>query len=133
CISSLPPVVRESLISLRHAVNIFFLLNGCTFPSRGVQQFVAQLVDHASLGPPASVSQQPADRERCTPVRIHFHGHLIVGATDAAGFYFQQRLRILDGLREQLQSFVAAFFLNLGESLIENALRGRALALPHHR
>src|SRR5580704_9722241 len=129
----LPPVVRESLIGFGHAVNIFLFLNGRAFAGGGVQQFIAQLVDHAALGASPRVSQQPADRKRGAPVGIHLHRHLIVGATHPTGFHFQQWLRVLDRLGEQLQSFVAAFFLHLGESLVENALGGRALALPHHR
>ncbi len=37
----LPAIVRESLISLRHAVNVFLLLYGCAFAVRGIQQFIA--------------------------------------------------------------------------------------------
>src|ERR1700674_6132484 len=79
----LPPVMREGLIGLGHAMYIFFLLDGGAFSVGGVQQFVAQLVDHASFRAPARIRQQPADRERCAPVGIHFHGHLIVRAADA--------------------------------------------------
>ncbi len=37
----LPPIVREGLIGLGHAVNVFFLLDGRAFAVGGVQQFIA--------------------------------------------------------------------------------------------
>src|ERR1700683_4202577 len=122
--ADLPPVMREGLVGFRHAVNIFFLLNGCAFSIGGVQQFVAQLVDHAALGAAARVGQQPADRKRSPPVGIHFHRNLVVRAAHAPGLHFQQRLGILDGFCKQLQSFVAAFFLHLGQGFIKDALGG---------
>src|SRR5208337_2323145 len=57
----------------------------------------------------------------------------IVSAADAAGLHFQQRLGVLYRLLEQLQSLVAALGFQAGQGFIENVLRGRALALPHHR
>src|SRR6202041_1765234 len=130
----LPALIRESLIGLGHLVNVFFFLDGCTFSVGSIEQLVTQLVDHAPFRPAASIGQQPTDRQRGTSVSVHFHRHLIVRSTHTASLYFKQRLGILDGLREELQRLVAAaFFLHLGEGLIENALGGRALALPHHR
>src|SRR5580704_16372308 len=130
---ALPSVMRESLISLRHAMYVFFLLDGRAFSIGSVQQFVAQLVDHPSFCTPAGIGQQPADRERCAPVGIDLHRHLIVSAAHAAGLHLKQRLRILHGFREQLQSFVATFFLHFRKGVVKNALGGAALALPHHR
>src|SRR5271165_4246390 len=34
----LPPVMRECLIGFRHAVNVFFFLDGCAFTVGGIQQ-----------------------------------------------------------------------------------------------
>src|SRR5208283_3104378 len=130
---SLPPVVRKSLIGFGHAVHIFFLFDGRAFTIGGVQQFVAQLVDHATLGAAAGISQQPADRERGAAVGIYLHRDLIIRSAYAARLHFEQRLGVLDRLLEQLESFVAALFLHLGQGFVKDALSGRALALPHHR
>src|SRR6266436_6090762 len=92
----LPPIVRKGLVRLRHAVYIFFLLDGRAFTVRGVEQLVAQLINHSLFGAPAGVSHQPANRQRRPPVRIHFHWHLIVRAAYAPRLHFQQRLGILD-------------------------------------
>src|SRR5579863_782363 len=43
----LPPIMREGLVGLGHAVNVFLLLYSGAFAVCGVQQFIAQLVDHA--------------------------------------------------------------------------------------
>src|SRR5271169_5920353 len=59
---ALPPIVREGFVGLGHAVNVFFLLDGCAFSVGGVQQFIAQLVDHALLPASAGVGNQPANR-----------------------------------------------------------------------
>ena len=112
---------------------VFLLLDGCALIVGGVEQFVAELVDHAFFAASTGVSDQPADCERSPPVGIHFDGHLVVRATHAPGFHFQQRLGVFHRLFEQLQRFVAALGLQLCERFIEDALGGRLLALPHHR
>src|SRR5512142_2357540 len=63
--SRLPPVVRERLVSFRHAVDVFLLLDGCAAVVGGVQQFVGELLCHAALvAPPPAVANQPAQRQR---------------------------------------------------------------------
>src|SRR5580765_773576 len=79
------------------------------------------------------ISNDPADRQRSTAVGIDLDRYLIVGSTNAAGLHFQERLGVLDGLFEQLQGLITALRLQLRESLIKDALRRRALTLPHHR
>jgi len=37
---ALPPIVREGLIGLGHAVNVFLLLNGCAFAIGGIEQLI---------------------------------------------------------------------------------------------
>src|SRR5579872_1313432 len=130
----LPPIVREGLIGLGHAVNVFFLLDGRAFSVGGVQQFIAQFVDHAFFAASARVGDQPANRQRGAPVGVHFHRYLIVRPAYASGLDLEQRLGILHGLGEQLQSFVtAAFRLQARQSFVEDAFRCALLALPHHR
>src|SRR5882724_858300 len=125
--------MREGLVRFSHAVYIFFLLDGGAFTVGGVEQFVGELVFHSLFGAAAAIRQQPADGERGATVGIHFDRNLIVRATDAAGLDFEQRLGILDGLLEQLDSLVAALFLHLLHGVVEDALGGGLLAAPHHR
>ena len=51
-----PPVVRKSLIGLSHAVDIFFLFDGRALSIGGVQQLIAQLVDHAAFRASARIN-----------------------------------------------------------------------------
>src|SRR5689334_1044278 len=44
---SSPPIMREGLVGLGHAVHVFLLLDRGAAAIGGVQQFVAQLVDHS--------------------------------------------------------------------------------------
>src|SRR4029077_5175663 len=105
---SLPAIVCKGLIGLGHAVNVFLLLYGCAATISGVQQLIAQLVDHALFAASAGVGNQPADGQGSTPVGIHFHRHLIIRATHAASLHFEQWLGVLDCFFEELQSFVSA-------------------------
>src|SRR5215469_4142611 len=128
----LPPVMCKRLVGFRHAVNVFLLLDRGAAVVGGVEQFIAQLVDHALLAASSGVGNQPADSQRGAPVGIHFHRNLVVGAPHAAGLHFEQGLRVLHRLLEQLQRLVAALLLQAGQGLIEDALRRAFLALPHH-
>src|SRR5208282_129902 len=131
--SLLPPVMRERLVRFRHAMHVFFFLDGGAFAVRGVEQLVRQLLDHSFFAAAARVAHNPANRQRSPAVGGNFDRHLIVRSTHAPRLHFQQRLGVLDRFREQLQGFVAAFFLQLRERLIENVLGSRLLSLPHHR
>src|SRR6185437_15404130 len=96
-----PPVMRESFVGFRHAVHVFFFLDGRTFTVGGVEQFVRQLINHALLAAPSGVGHEPADRERRAAISIDLDRNLIVCAAHAAGLHFKQRLGILYGLFEQ--------------------------------
>src|ERR1700694_557832 len=87
--ASLPSVMRERLIGLRHTVYILFLLDCGALPGGGVQQLITQLVDHALLTARPGIGNQPADRERRATVGIHFHRYLIVRSTHAPALDFQ--------------------------------------------
>src|ERR1700732_4548861 len=128
----LPAIVRKGLVGFRHAMNVFLFLYGCAAVVASIEQFVAQFVDHALLGASAGVNNEPADRQRRTPVRIHFDRNLIVGATDTTTIHFKQRLGVLHRLLEQLEGLVSAFFLQARQRLVKDAFRSALLALPHH-
>src|SRR6266436_1382104 len=125
--------MRERLVRFRHAMHVFFLLDGSALAVRGVEQLVRQLLDHSLFAAAARIAYDPPDRERCPPVRTYFDRHLVVRAAHPPRLYLQQRLGVLHRLREQLQGLVAAFFLQLLQRLIKNALGSHLLSLPHHR
>src|SRR6185437_1306301 len=129
----LPAIVRERLVRLSHAMHVFLLLHRRAAAIGRVQQFRRELVDHALLAPRPSVAHQPANRQRRAPLRVHFNRNLIVRAAHAPRLYFQQRLAVLHRLLEQRQSVTAALLLQLRHRGIDNALRRRLLAAPHHR
>src|SRR5208282_208266 len=131
--ASLPSVMRERLIRFRHAMHVFFLLDGSAFAVRGIEQLVRQLLDHSFFAAAARIAYDPANGQRRPAVRRDFNWHLVVRTADAPRLHFQQRLGVLDRLGEQLQGLVAALFLQFLERLIKNAFGSRFLALPHHR
>src|ERR1700679_3627804 len=81
----LPAVMRKGLVGLGHAVHIFLLLHRRAAPVGGIEQLIAQLVDHALFAAVAAVGDQPADGQRGAPLRVHFDRNLVVGAAHAAG------------------------------------------------
>src|SRR5215831_2016573 len=129
----LPPVMRKRLVRFRHAMYVFFLLDGSAATVSDIEQFIGQFVNHSLLAAVACISNDPADRQRGSTVDIDLNRYLVVGATDAPGFYFEQRLGILHHLLEQLQGLIAALRLQLRKSFIENTLGRGPLSLPHHR
>src|ERR1700730_17277868 len=50
CITLLPAIVRESLVSFSHAMHVFFFLHGAAASVRSVDQLVSQFVDHRLSG-----------------------------------------------------------------------------------
>src|SRR5437763_3758142 len=96
-----PPIMRESLVGLSHAVDVFFLLHGCSASIGSVEQLVSELIDHAFFSAGTAIADDPANRERSATVWIHFHRNLIVRAANAAGLHFKQRLAVLDCLLEE--------------------------------
>src|ERR1017187_3071375 len=132
CPCPLPPVVREGLVGLGHAVYIVAFLDRPALHVGGVVEFVGQLFRLALLRPRARVGDDPAHGQRRPPVLRHFDRHLIVGAAHPPRFHFQHRLGVLHGLLERLQRIVAGALLDLLHGVVEDSLRGVLLALPHH-
>src|SRR5882762_5756169 len=131
--SLLPAIMRECLVRFRHAVHVFLLLHRPAARIRRIDQLIRELVHH---GLPVEVYpflQQPADRQRLPPERIHFHRNLVVRAAHAPRLHFQQRLHVLDGFLENLQRVVVGLLRHLIHRPVKHALRRRLLAFPHHR
>src|ERR1700730_2666905 len=90
CMSHLPAIMRESLVGLGHARNIFFFLHGAAASVRSVDHLVSQFIDHGLARAFPRILQQPANGQRLPPERIYFHRTLVVRAADTPGLYFQQ-------------------------------------------
>src|SRR6266567_5033975 len=132
-IHSLPTVMRERLVRFCHAVYVFLLLHSSAARIRRINQLVRELVHHGLARAFPRILQQPANRQRLSPERIHFHRNLVVRAAHATCLHFQQRLHVLDGLLENLQCIVVGLLRHLIHRAVKHALRRRLLAFPHHR
>src|SRR5271156_825489 len=129
---ALPAIMSEGFVSLSHAVHVLLLFHSAAAAVRSVHNFSGQLVRHGLAAASPRIQHQPVNRERLPPKWIHFHRHLIVRAAHAPRLHFQNRLAVLDGLLEQLERVVVRGFRHLVHSLIEDGLRGCALAVVHH-
>src|SRR5512135_270152 len=79
-VPSLPPVMRERPVGLRHPVRVFLLLDRLALALRREDQLRRQPLRHVLLLAGAAVLDDPAHPERGTALRSHFHRHLIGGA-----------------------------------------------------
>src|SRR5260370_25371199 len=129
----LPAIVRESLVRFRHAMHVFLLLHGSAACVGRVNQLIRELVHHGLARAFPRILQQPANRQRLPPERIHFHRNLVIRAAHAPRLHFQQRLHVLDGFLENFQRVVVGLLRHLVHRAIKHALRRRLLAFPHHR
>src|SRR6266566_718808 len=129
----LPTVMCEGLVGLRHAVHVFFFLDRPAARIGGVNQLIREFVGHRLARAFTRILQQPANRQRLPPKRIHFHRDLVVRAAHAPRLHFQQRLHVLDGFLENLQRIVVGLLRHLIHRAVKHALRRRLLAFPHHR
>src|SRR5271157_4619305 len=130
-IEFLPPVMREGLVGLGHAVDVVFLLNRSAAHIGGIVQFIRQLFRHALLGARPRLRDDPANCQRGPPVLRHFDGHLVVGASHPPRLHLQQRLGVFHRLLEGLERIVAGALPQLVHGVIGNSLGGVLLALPH--
>src|SRR5690349_17808221 len=94
CISSLPAIMRERLVGLRHLVSVFSLLHRGPAVVGRVEQLAGQLLGHAALGTTSGGPDEPPHAERGPPIRPHLDGHLVGGAADPAGFHLHRRLAV---------------------------------------
>src|SRR5229473_2447870 len=129
----LPTVMREGLVGLRHAVHVFFFLDRPAARVGGVNQLIREFVGHRLARAFSRILQQPANRQRLPPKRVHFHRNLVVRAAHAPRFHFQHRLHVFHGLLENLQRIIVRFLRHLVHRAVKHALRRGFLAFPHHR
>src|SRR5207344_72269 len=101
--ASLPAVVREGLVGLRHPVDVVLLLVGAALLVQGVHELTGKLRGHALLSPLARVLHDPAQRKRAGAPLRHLDGHLVVRTAHPAGADLEHRRHTLHCLLEHLE------------------------------
>src|SRR5688500_2081035 len=129
--SPLPAVVREGLVGLRHPVDVVLLLERAALRVDRVLELAGELGLEALLAALARELDEPADRERARTALRHLDGHLVVGAADAARADLEHRRHGLHGRLERLHRRLAGALGDDRERVVDEPLRGRALAVLH--
>src|SRR6266567_5806641 len=68
CLGSLPAIVGERLVGLRHAMHVFSSFYGCSLPPRCIEQLARKLLRHALARPSSGGGDEPAHGEGDAPV-----------------------------------------------------------------
>src|SRR5262249_61681346 len=84
---SLPPVVGEGLVGLRHLVRVLAPLHRGTEAVARVEQLVHQPLDHRLLAPRLRVRHEPAQAQRGLPGRPYLDRDLVRRAADPPAAY----------------------------------------------
>src|SRR2546423_10191710 len=95
--------MSEGAVCLRHLVSVVALLDRVALSGSRVFEFGRQRIGHRHAAAAVGVLNDPAHRERNLARRRYFHRHLIGGATDSAGFYFEARTDILPSPVDDLE------------------------------
>src|SRR6266540_1981459 len=132
CDGHLPSVVSESLVGVRHSVNVFPLLYGAAPVIGGVQQLRCELLPHGFFTSSAGAGNDPADREGGAPIVRDFDRHLVGGAADTPRLYFQDRLCLVERFLEDLDRIFLDALLDRVQGSVKDLLRGVLLAPVHH-
>src|SRR6476659_1621241 len=90
-LQSLPAVVRECLVGLRHPIHVVLTLVRVPLLLERVEDLAGELVDHVLLAAVAGERDDPAQRERAAAPLRDFDRHLVVRAADAAGANLEHR------------------------------------------
>src|SRR5919106_5990532 len=128
---SLPAVVREGLVRLRHPVHVVLLLERPALLLERVEELAGELPRHSLLAPLARELDDPAERERARAALRHLDGHLVVGPADAAGADLEHGRHGLDGLLEHVHRRLAAALADDREGVVDDSLGDAFLAARH--
>src|SRR5213593_4437865 len=131
-ISSLPAVMRERLVGLRHLVRVFSLLHSGAAVVRRVQQLPRQLRRHALLRPPPRRPDQPAHAEGGASVRPHLDRNLVRGTADPPRLDLDGRLAVVHRGLEELERLLLGAVLHGGHGVVHDPLGDTLLAAVHH-
>src|SRR5688572_651600 len=130
-ISSLPAVVREGLVGLRHPVDVVLLLVRTALLIERVHELTGELRRHALFASIARVLHDPAQRERSRAPLRHLDGHLVVRAADAPGADLEDGRDALDGLLEHLELRLPGLLGRDRERVVHRALGDGLLSVEH--
>src|SRR5438132_10962880 len=97
---SLPPVVGEGLVRLRHPIHVVLALERVPLLLERIQDLPGKLVFHVLLAPVACERDQPAERERPAAPLRDLDRHLVVRAADATAAHLEHGCDGLHGLLE---------------------------------
>src|SRR5262245_51360914 len=131
-ISSLPAVMCERLVGLRHLVGVFSLLHRRPAVVRRVEQLGGQLGRHALFRSATRGAYDPALAERGTTVGAHFDGNLIGRAANPLHLYPNTRLAIFDLTFQQLDRFLPRALFHHVHAVIHDPFGDALLASVHH-
>src|SRR3954462_3821654 len=90
-LQSLPAVVRESLVGLRHPIHVVFALVRVPLLLERVEDLAGELVAHVLLPAVARERDEPAQGERAPAGLRHLDRHLVVRPADAARLDLEHR------------------------------------------
>src|SRR5262245_37438861 len=129
---SLPAVMCERLVGLRHLVGVFSLLHRRPAVVRRVEQLGGQLGRHALFRSATRGAYDPAHAERGTTVGTHFDGNLIRRAANPSRLDLDGRLAIVDRGFEQLDRFLSRALFHHVHGVIHDPFGDALLASVHH-
>src|SRR5262245_4191360 len=129
---SLPAVVGEGLVGLRHAIHVVLALERVPLLLERVEDLPGKLVRHVLLAPVARERDEPAQRERAPAALRHLDRHLVVRAADAAAADLEHRGDRLHGLLQHLDRRPPRALADLLERFVHDLLGDRLLAVQHH-
>src|SRR5918994_4566236 len=124
-----PPVMREGLVGLRHAVEVVLALERAALLLERIEELAGELPGHSLLAPIARERHEPADRERASAPSRHLDGHLIVRAANTARAGLEHGRHRLHRLLEHLDGRLPGA-LGCDRERVVDDLLGCAL-LPH--
>src|SRR5437867_8523653 len=127
----LPSVMCKRLVGLCHTMGIFLLFDRSASVVGGIQDFGRELLLHGLFAAASSVGDNPADRQRGSPVRSNFDWNLISGPAYAPGLHFQHRLDCVEPLLKELHRVLFGPVLDQAQRTVENVF-GHTLLSPHH-
>src|ERR1044071_3324932 len=118
-ITALPFIMSESLVGLRHAVRVFFLLDRIAAIVRRIKKLSGEAVNHGLFTTTARVLDNPADGQRAPALLMNFNRHLIGRTANAPRFNFDRRPHVFNRFLENLERLVPGLFPDLGQGTVK--------------
>ena len=129
---SLPAVVGEGLVGLRHLVEVLTALGRGPDAVGRVADLVGQALGHRLLAALLRVADQPPDGQGGGPAGPDLDRDLVGGATDPAAPDLELGTGVLHGLLQHGHRVVAGLLGHVGQGVVDDALGQGALAPAQH-